>query len=171
MDKGYIQINTGKGKGKTTAALGTCIRTLIAGKKVFFGQFIKGQETAELKLPDYFSGFHIEQFGEGCFIFREPDENDIELANNGLLKCGEALGSGDYDLVVMDEVNPAIHYGLLKTEDVIKVLQNKNEKTEAILTGRYAPPELIELADLVTEMRKIKHYYDNGVAARKGIEF
>ncbi|MDD4127919.1 MAG: cob(I)yrinic acid a,c-diamide adenosyltransferase, partial [Methanomicrobium sp.] len=80
MTKGYIQINTGEGKGKTTAALGTSIRTLIAGRKVFFGQFIKGQDTAELKLPKYFENFHIEQFGDGCFIFREPDENDKMLA-------------------------------------------------------------------------------------------
>ncbi|MDD3976690.1 MAG: cob(I)yrinic acid a,c-diamide adenosyltransferase [Methanomicrobium sp.] len=171
MTRGYIQINTGEGKGKTTAALGTCIRTLIAGRQVFFGQFIKGQNSGELKLSEYFNNFHIEQFGDGCFIFKEPDDNDIQLAKKGLLRCSEALSSGKYSLVVMDEINVAIHSGLLETGDVMEVLKNKNEETEVILTGRYAPIELIDAADLVTEMKKVKHYFDNGVKAREGIEF
>ncbi|MBN2734082.1 MAG: cob(I)yrinic acid a,c-diamide adenosyltransferase [Methanomicrobiaceae archaeon] len=171
MTRGYIQINTGEGKGKTTAALGTCIRTLIAGKKVFFGQFIKGQSTAELKLPEYFENFHIEQFGDGCFIFKKPSETDSKKAHYGLLRCKSALMSGEYGLVVMDEVNVAIKHGLLTSEDVLAVLNEKAEQTEVILTGRYAPKDLINAADLVTEMKKIKHYFDNGVSAREGIEY
>ncbi|MDD3407428.1 MAG: cob(I)yrinic acid a,c-diamide adenosyltransferase [Methanomicrobium sp.] len=171
MTRGYIQINTGEGKGKTTAALGTCIRTLIAGRRVFFGQFIKGQNSGELKLSEYFDNFHIEQFGDGCFIFKEPDDNDIAMAQRGLLRCSDALSSGEYSLVVMDEVNVAIHSGLLKAEEVLDVIKQKNEMTEVILTGRHAPKILIDAADLVTEMKKIKHYFDNGVKARKGIEY
>ncbi|WOF15485.1 cob(I)yrinic acid a,c-diamide adenosyltransferase [Methanoplanus sp. FWC-SCC4] len=171
MHKGYIQINTGDGKGKTTAALGTAVRTLVSGKTVFFGQFIKGVETGELRLSEYFPNFEIEQFGKGCFIFDEPTESDIKIAREGLNRCSEILSSGDYSLVVLDEINVAIYYGLLKTDEVIKVLSEKAENTEVILTGRYAPKELIELADLVTEMKKVKHYFDNGVKARRGIEY
>jgi len=171
MNKGYIQINTGEGKGKTTAALGTCIRTLITGRCVFFGQFVKGRDTAELKLPEYFDNFHIEQFGDGCFIFKKHDENDVLMAQEGLQRCADAMKSGKYSLVVMDEINIAIKTRLIKTSDVINALKEKAEKTEVILTGRYAPEELIDYADLVTEMRKIKHYFDNGVSAREGIEY
>jgi len=171
MIKGYIHINTGDGKGKTTAALGLSVRTLISGGKVFFGQFIKKGDTAELSVPDYFENFTIEQFGEGLLLGRTPDEKDIRSAGEGLLKVANILRSGEYDLVVMDEVNVAISKGLINTEDVISALDNKAENVEVIMTGRYAPEELIERADLVTEMRKVKHYYDKGVKGRKGIEY
>ncbi|EHQ36460.1 cob(I)yrinic acid a,c-diamide adenosyltransferase [Methanoplanus limicola] len=171
MKKGYIHINTGDGKGKTTAALGLSVRTLISGGKVFFGQFIKKGNTAELSVPDYFENFTIEQFGEGLLLGRVPDDNDIRSAEEGLKKVAGILRSGEYDLVVMDEVNVAISKGLIKTEDVLSAINNRAEHVEVIMTGRYAPAELIERADLVTEMRKVKHYYDKGVKGREGIEY
>ncbi len=168
---GYVQINTGDGKGKTTAAFGTSLRMLINGKSVFFGQFIKGMDTAELELPKYFPNFTIKQFGKGCFVWREPDEEDIRMAHDGLIIVAEALKSGKYGLVVLDEINVAVHLGLLTADEVLAALKNRAEGTEVIMTGRHAPSEFIEYADLVTEMKKIKHYFDEGISARKGIEF
>lgn len=171
MKEGYLQVYTGTGKGKTTAAFGTAMRTVLRGGRVFFGQFIKASSTAELFAPDHFSNFTIEQFGEGYFIGTPPTEDDRRLAEEGLLKCAEAMSSEEYDLVVMDEVNVALHYGLLAPAEVIAAIESRAPGTEVICTGRNAPEELIEAADLVTEMRKVKHYFDRGVNARKGIEY
>lgn len=170
MKQGYIQIYTGNGKGKTTAALGISLRAVCAGKRVFFGQFIKGMEYSELKAPEYLPDFVIKQFGRGCFIENKAEEADIIAARAGLEVFNEVLKSGEYDLVVLDEVNVAIHFGLIETGEVLKVLKNRSPGVEVVLTGRYAPEELIEIADLVTEMREIKHYYKKGVKARTGIE-
>jgi len=171
MKKGYLQVYTGTGKGKTTAAFGTAMRTVLHGGTVYFAQFIKAARTAELLVPEHFSNFTIEQFGGGRFIEGEPSGEDIKLAEEGLLRCAEAMSSGDYDLVVMDEVNVAIHYGLLDPAAVIAAIISRSPSTEVICTGRYAPQELIDAADLVTEMRKVKHYFDSGVGAREGIEY
>ncbi len=168
---GYVQINTGNGKGKTTAAFGTSLRMLIRGKSVFFGQFIKGTDTAELEMPKYFPEFTIKQFGKGCFIMRKPDEEDIRMAHEGLKVAAEALKSGRYGLVVLDEVNVAVSVGLLTADEVLDAVKNRAEGTEVIMTGRDAPSEFIEYADLVTEMKKVKHYFDEGISARKGIEY
>lgn len=168
---GYVQINTGNGKGKTTAAFGTSLRMLIRGKSVFFGQFIKGTDTAELSMPKYFPEFTIKQFGKGCFIMRRPDEEDIRMAHEGLKVAAEALKSGRYGLVVLDEVNVAVSVGLLTAAEVLDAVKNRAEGTEVIMTGRDAPSEFIEYADLVTEMKKVKHYFDEGISARKGIEY
>ncbi|MBP5474684.1 MAG: cob(I)yrinic acid a,c-diamide adenosyltransferase [Methanomicrobium sp.] len=168
---GYVQINTGNGKGKTTAAFGTSLRMLIRGKSVFFGQFIKGTDTAELEMPKYFPEFTIKQFGKGCFIMRKPDEEDIRMAHEGLKVAAEALKSGRYGLVVLDEVNVAVSGGLLTAAEVLEAVKNRAEGTEVIMTGRDAPSEFIEYADLVTEMKKVKHYFDEGISARKGIEY
>ncbi len=168
---GYVQINTGNGKGKTTAAFGTSLRMLIRGKSVFFGQFIKGTDTAELEMPKYFPEFTIKQFGKGCFIMRKPDEVDIRMAHEGLKVAAEALKSGRYGLVVLDEVNVAVSVGLLTAAEVLDAVKNRAEGTEVIMTGRDAPSEFIEYADLVTEMKKVKHYFDEGISARKGIEY
>ncbi len=168
---GYVQINTGNGKGKTTAAFGTSLRMLIRGKSVFFGQFIKGTDTAELEMPKYFPEFAIKQFGKGCFIMRKPDEEDIRMAHEGLKVAAEALKSGRYGLVVLDEVNVAVSVGLLTADEVLDAVKNRAEGTEVIMTGRDAPSEFIEYADLVTEMKKVKHYFDEGISARKGIEY
>ena len=170
MDKGFIQVYTGNGKGKTTAALGLSVRAVCAGKKVFFAQFIKGMKYSELDAGNYLKGLQIKQYGGGRFVNKKPTDEDIRQANEGLKECEQILTSGEYDLVVLDEINVALHYKLFPLDRVLKMLDNKNERTEVVLTGRYAPQELIDKADLVTEMKEIKHYYTKGVKARKGIE-
>lgn len=171
MDKGQIHIYTGNGKGKTTAALGLSLRAVCAGKKVFFGQFIKGMDYSELKVVEYLPGFEIQQFGRDCFIYNEPKEEDILAAREGLNICKEIIKNKDYDLVVLDELNIALYYKLFPVEEVIEMLENRADKVEIVITGRYAPQELIDLAHLVTEMKEIKHYYKTGLKARLGIEF
>ncbi len=170
MDKGYIQIYTGNGKGKTTAALGLSLRAACAGKKVFFGQFTKGMKYSELNAVKYLPNFNLEQFGGDHFIFNKPTKADIKLAEKGLKRAEEVLTSGEYDVVVLDEINIALFYELFSVEQVIEMLDKRHEKVEVILTGRYANEKLIEKADLVTEMKEIKHYYTIGVPAREGIE-
>jgi cob(I)alamin adenosyltransferase len=170
MEKGYIQIYTGNGKGKTTAALGLSLRCLCAGNKVFFGQFMKGQDYSELLAPKHFEGLTMEQYGDLHFTRSEPSEEDRRNARRGLNQMKEILVSGQYDLVVFDEINTSLFFHLVDLKDVLAVLDLKPEKTEVLLTGRYAPQEIIDRADLVTEMREIKHYYNSGVPARVGIE-
>ncbi|RBP40284.1 cob(I)yrinic acid a,c-diamide adenosyltransferase [Garciella nitratireducens] len=170
MKKGYVHVYTGNGKGKTTAALGLSLRAICAGKKVFFGQFVKGMDYSELKAVEYLPHFTIQQFGRDCFIFHDPTEKDIEIAKDALKKMGEILAKGEYDLVVMDEVNIALYYHLFSVEDVLKIIDGRAEHVEVVCTGRNAPQELIDRADLVTEMKEIKHYYTQGVQAREGIE-
>lgn len=170
MDKGYIHVYTGNGKGKTTAALGLALRAICAGKKVFIGQFIKGMEYSELKSVDYLPNLVIEQFGRDCFIYKDPEEEDIRLAKAGLDKCRNILKEGNYDIVILDELNIAIYYNLFTVEEAIEAIKERAPHMEVIITGRYAEEEIIQIADLVTEMEEIKHYYNNGVEARKGIE-
>ncbi len=170
LDKGYIQVYTGNGKGKTTAALGITLRTICAGNKAFFGQFMKGQDYSEKKAVQFLPGLTMEQFGGSCFVNGKPTEKDISDAKAGLARMKEILSSGDYDLVVFDEINTSLFFQLVSVEEVMAVLDLKPEKTEVILTGRYAPQEIMDRADLVTEMREIKHYYNAGVDARAGIE-
>ena len=169
LEKGYIQVYTGNGKGKTTSALGLALRACCAGGKVFIGQFMKGQIYSELKAVQLLPSLDIEQFGDVNFISGEPSEEDRANARKGLLRMKEAL-SGGYDVVVFDEINTALYFKLVSEEDVLSALDMKPEKTEVILTGRYAPEAIINRADLVTEMREIKHYYNQGVDARTGIE-
>ncbi len=168
--KGYIQVYTGDGKGKTTAALGLALRAVCAGNKVFFGQFMKGQYTSELNTPDYLPGFTIEQFGDIKFI-TEATESAKWKTYNAFEKMSEILTSGKYDLVIFDEINVAMNMNLLPIQWVLSLLNLKPERTEVILTGRGAPPEIMERADLVTIMTEHKHYYNNGVKARIGIEY
>lgn len=170
MSKGYIQIYTGNGKGKTTCALGLSLRAVCAGKKVFFGQFIKGMEYSELKATKYLPNFKIERFGLDHFIFKNSTKEDIKAARAGLKRIEEILKVGYYDIVVMDELNIALYYKLFQVEEVVKILDKRKEHVEVIITGRYAPQKLIDKADLVTEMREEKHYYSKGVNARIGIE-
>ncbi len=170
MERGYIHIYTGNGKGKTTAALGMSLRCVCAGKRVFFGQFIKDWGYSELKAGKFLPNFEIVQFGRGCFIDRNPNEEDFRAAREGLARCDQVMQSGEYDLVVLDEVNVALSYDLFGVDEVIAILERRDPRVEAVLTGRYAPQELIDIADLVTEMREIKHYYHEGVEARNGIE-
>ena len=168
--KGYIQIYTGNGKGKTTAALGLSLRAAGAGKKVFIGQFIKGMPYSELELVAQLPGVTLKQYGRGCFIEQEPTRADYAAAEKGLDELRAVLKSGDYDVVILDEANVALYFGLISFKQLEKALLERAEHVEVILTGRYAPQELIDLADLVTEMREVKHYYQQGVEARFGIE-
>ncbi|WP_448873629.1 cob(I)yrinic acid a,c-diamide adenosyltransferase [Desulfobulbus propionicus] len=168
--RGYIHVYTGNGKGKTTAALGLSLRAAAAGKKVYIGQFVKGMHYSELDLLPSIANITLKQYGRGCFIYTDPTEEDIAAARAGLSEMARILNSGEYDLVVLDEVNIALYYGLFSFEDLKAALLQRAEQVEVVLTGRYAPQELIDMADLVTEMREIKHYYTMGVEARTGIE-
>lgn len=170
--KGYIQVYTGNGKGKTTAAFGLALRAAGAGKKVYFAQFVKGKTYSEIKaIQKYVPDIVIKQFGRGCFIVKAPTSEDIQAARNGLVEVAGIIASGKYDMVVLDEATIAIYYELFSVSELIGVLLKKPEETEVVITGRYAPEELIELADLVTEMKEVKHYYAKGIQARKGIEY
>jgi cob(I)alamin adenosyltransferase len=167
----YVHVYTGEGKGKTTAALGLALRTIGAGHRAFVGQFVKGMEYSELHAaPLLGDRLRIEQLGRDCFIYREPDEEDRRLAREGLARMATVLRSGEFRLVVLDEANIAVHFGLFTVEELIEALRQRAPEVEAVVTGRRAHPALIEYADLVTEMREIKHYYSQGVVARRGIE-
>ncbi len=169
--KAYIQVYTGNGKGKTTAAIGLAVRAIGAGKKVFFAQFVKGQIYSEVKtILQYLPNITIKQYGLDCFINRKPKQEDVDAARKGFEEVSAVILSGKYDVVVLDEANIAIYYHLFSAEELIGLLKKKPEQTEIIITGRYAPCELIEVADLVTEMTEIKHYYTQGIPARIGIE-
>jgi cob(I)alamin adenosyltransferase len=170
MMKGYIQVYTGNGKGKTTAALGLALRAAAAGKKIFIGQFIKGMHYSELDLLPKIPGITLKQYGRGCFIDKEPTRADYAAANKGLTEMRAVLNSGAYDVVILDEANIALYFGLIRFEELKEALLQRAEQVEVVITGRYAPQELIDLADLVTEMKEVKHYYNRGVEARFGIE-
>jgi cob(I)alamin adenosyltransferase len=171
LTKGYIQVYTGDGKGKTTAAIGLAIRAAGAGLKVYIGQFIKGMDYAELhSLKRFDDLITLKQYGTGCFITGEPSPEDHRLAQEGLEELKTVVASGDYDVVILDEINVAHYFKLVSTDDLMSVIDVKPEHVELVFTGRRAPQELIDRADLVTEMREIKHYYQHGVEARAGIE-
>jgi len=170
LGKGYVHVYTGNGKGKTTAAFGLALRASMSGKKVYIGQFVKGMAYQETKCTRYIPGITIEQYGTECFIDRKPGEKDIKLAKEGLERCRRALSEGMYDVVIMDEVTIAVYFGLIKEEDVICAIKEKAEKTEVVLTGRYASKALMDEANLVSEINEIKHYYRKGVLSRPGID-
>ena len=171
--KGLVQVFTGNGKGKTTAALGTILRAAGHGLRVFVVFFMKGKyDYGEFSTLTKLPNVDIASFG---FRRRTDPANikpeEIEQARLALAAAREATLSGNYDLVVMDEVNVALSLNLIKLEEVIKLIKDKPPDVELILTGRYADTRLIELADLVTEMVKVKHPFDKGIKARKGIEY
>ncbi|HTY81462.1 MAG TPA: cob(I)yrinic acid a,c-diamide adenosyltransferase [Dehalococcoidales bacterium] len=172
-DRGLVQVYTGNGKGKTTAAMGAIARASGHGLRAFLVSFMKGSyKQGEYKSLSLLPGVKIAQFG--LRKFTEPGdvkEEEKAQAAAALDAARKAVNSGDYDLVVMDEVNVALSYELIKLEDVLKLVKEKPANVHLILTGRYAPEKLIEAADLATEMVKIKHPYDEGIKARKGIEF
>ena len=168
--KGYIHVYTGNGKGKTTAAFGLAVRALCAGKSVYIGQFVKSMLYNETKIGQLFDQVKIEQLGRGCFIGKDPEAIDIRMARDGLTRCAALLESGEYDVVILDELTIALHFGLLTIDAVLDALNRRHPAVEVVVTGRYAPQELIDAADLVTEMREIKHYYTQGVLSRDGID-
>ena len=170
---GYIQVYTGNGKGKTTAALGLALRAAGHGFKTFIGQFLKGRPSGEIEAARRLSPLvRIEQFGrEGFILVKDgPDDEDVTKARAGLARSLEAMLSGDYRIVVLDEINTAVHFGLVPESEVLALLDRKPAGVELVLTGRYAPDSFLERADLVTEMTERKHYHSQGVKARDGIE-
>lgn len=171
LSHGYVQIYTGDGKGKTTAALGLALRAAGHGLRTYIGQFMKGQSYGELDALRDHPAITIEQYGDvRCIRREEVTPAHVEQAHRGLERARQALLSGQYDIVVLDEVNVTIWFGLLTVEEVLALVDQRPARVELVLTGRRAPQALIERADLVTEMREVKHYYQQGVEARKGIE-
>lgn len=172
--KGLVIVNTGDGKGKTTAALGLALRAVGQGMTVSMVQFIKGSwKYGELEAPKFLPGFEIWPMGKGFVGIggKEPDPEDIALARDTLVAGKEIVNSGTRDMVILDEVNCAVALGLISAEEVLDLIANKPKNVHLVLTGRSAHPKVIEAADLVTEMREIKHPYKTGVKAQKGIEF
>ncbi|MFW6163300.1 MAG: cob(I)yrinic acid a,c-diamide adenosyltransferase [Planctomycetota bacterium] len=171
-DRGCVQVYTGDGKGKTTAALGLALRAAGAGLRVFIAQFAKGRHTAELDALERFRDLiEIRQYGTGRFLRGEPTAEDIEAARRGLAETRQAILSENFSLVILDEGNAAAHLGLLSPSDLVALIDARPEAVELVFTGRDAPAEVIERADLVTEMRAVKHYFADGMQARRGIEF
>lgn len=171
LRKGYVQLYTGDGKGKTTAAIGLAIRAAGHGLHTYIGQFMKGWHYGELDALRDHPYITLEQYGDvRCIRREEVTPEHVRQAHAGLERAREAMLSCQYDIIILDEVNIAIWFGLLTVEEVLSFLDQRPEHVEVVLTGRRAPPELIERADLVTEMREVKHYYQQGVPARKGIE-
>jgi cob(I)alamin adenosyltransferase len=170
FSRGCLQVYTGNGKGKTTAAIGLAVRALGAGMKVFFGQFVKCGEYSELAILRDLENLTLRQYGEEGFIFGKPGVSDLEAAACGVRDAMGAFAGGNYGLVVLDEVNVAYSLGMISLPELLEIAASRNDKTELVMTGRGAPPELLEAADLVTEMREIKHYFKTGLKARKGIE-
>ncbi len=176
MEKGYIHVYTGDGKGKTTAALGLALRALGAGFSVYIGQFIKGMRYSEIGALETLAAalgpgrLALRQYGRGCFLFRAPEPADLDAAAAGLAEAREALESGEFDLVVLDELCVAMKLGVVPEPDVLALLAARPAGVELVLTGRGAPEAVLAAADLVTEMREVRHYYRKGVEAREGIE-
>jgi len=169
--KGYLQIYTGNGKGKTTAAFGLALRAAGAGLRTYIAQFVKGMEYSEhrtfARLSDAIT---VKQYGRHFFLHHDPDPEDIRIAQEGLEHIREVMLSGKYDIIILDEADIATYYSLFSVEDLLNLIHARPQNIEMVITGRYADPRVIEEADLVTEMREIKHYYKQGVLARDGIE-
>ena len=171
LEKGYVHVYTGTGKGKTTAMLGLTLRAVGAGLRVYIGQFVKSMAYCEVKaIEEYLPNVISERYGPGCLLGRKPTPEDAEITKQGFKKAINAISSGDYDIVMLDEINVAIYLGLLDVESVLEVIRQKPENVELVLTGRFAPPEIINSADLVSEISEVKHYYTTGVLSREGID-
>ena len=173
IGKGYIQVYTGNGKGKTTAALGLAFRAMGRGLRTYVGQFMKGQKYAELDAAKAVKPYiTFDQFGKKDFIHvkNPPRPEDVRMAQEGLAKAHKAMTAGIYDIVILDEIVTAHYFNLVSLDDMLSFIKNKPDNVELVLTGRYAPQELIDAADLVTEMLEVKHYYQKGIASRDGIE-
>jgi cob(I)alamin adenosyltransferase len=173
LEKGLIQVYTGNGKGKTSAAFGLALRAIGNGLKVFVIQFIKGGfDYGELHAAKFLPNLELRAFGRGKFISKTPpDKEDVELAREGFELAKNVIEGGNFDVVILDEINVAMHLKLLGVNNVLDLIRNKPKHVELVLTGRNAPSEIVEIADLVTEMREVKHPYALGVQPRKGIEY
>jgi cob(I)alamin adenosyltransferase len=171
MRRGYVQVYTGNGKGKTTAALGLAMRSVGAGHRVFIAQFIKKRRCSEHVLLDELRDrITLRQYGTGFLMGKKPSKAAVRAARTGYEEVREALFSKQYDVVILDEANVAVRYGLITAQDLLELMALKPNKVELVITGRYADDRIVEAADLVTEMREVKHYREKGVSARRGIE-
>ncbi len=171
--QGFVQVYTGDGKGKTTCALGLALRAVGQGLRVFIVQFLKGRESGEVRAAARLAPeLTIRSFGRpGLVNFKSPAAEDLALARQALDLGRHLIRSGEYEVVILDEINVALAGQLLPLAEVLQLLQERPPGVEVVLTGRSAPPELVAVADLVTEMRPVKHYYEAGVAGRRGIEW
>ncbi len=170
---GLIQVFTGDGKGKTTAALGEALRACGHNFKVLVVQFMKGQiEYGEVKIASKVPNLELKQFGLPTFVKKgDPSDEDLRLAREGFEFAKSAIMKKKYDMVILDELNVAIDYGLVKLKDALDLLRNKPEHVEIIVTGRYATQEIIDIADLVSRIDEVKHPYQKGIFSRKGVEW
>jgi cob(I)alamin adenosyltransferase len=166
-----IQVYTGNGKGKTTAACGLALRAAGAGLNVYIGQFAKGRCYNEIKAFKKIGNIKVEQFGRSCFIKKTPDKIDQQMALAGLKRLSNIVTQKKYQVVILDEINIVVKLGLIPLIDLLKLIKSTPKNIELVLTGRYAHPKIIKLADLVSQIREVKHYYAKGVKARPGIEF
>ena len=168
---GYVQVYTGDGQGKTTAAMGLALRAAGAGLKVFIAQFVKSEKYSEIfaleRFPELIT---CRQYGSGCWLQGRPSDEDVRLAKSALEEVRRIVAAGGHDVVILDEANIATYFGLLTVDDLTALIDIKPPGVELVFTGRKADPKLIERADLVSEMREVKHYYQKGVLARKGID-
>jgi len=171
MKKGLVQIYTGSGKGKTTAALGLALRAAGAGLSVYMMQFLKSGSYSEIKTLKKVKNITAAQCGRGCLLKRKVKKIDVDYAAAGLLKARKIIMSGKYNIVILDEINVALNLGLIKAGDIVDIIKRRPRHVELVLTGRYCPKTLERHADLVTEMREIKHPYRKGLKARPGIEY
>lgn len=173
LEQGLVQVYTGEGKGKTTAALGLALRAAGWHLRTFIAQFMKQQPSGEQESVKLLAPYvTLERFGRAGFVRRgQPAPEDVALAHEGLERARAAITGGEYDLVILDEISAAISHGLLSEQQVLEVIELKPAHVELVLTGRDAPPGLLARADLVTRMVQEKHPYERGVAARRGIEY
>jgi ATP:corrinoid adenosyltransferase len=171
--KGLVIVITGNGKGKTIAAFGQALRAIGQGYRVFVLQFMKGRKYGEfIAAEKYLPHLTIRMSGLDSFVMRDnPAAIDIELAQKGLAAAKKAIASGKYDMIILDEINVALDFKLIALPEVIGLIKNKPPALDLILTGRYAPPEIIELADTVSEIQEVKHHYNKGIKDRAGIEY
>ncbi len=168
--KGYVQVYTGNGKGKTTASLGLALRAAGAGLTIYIVQFLKKGDYSEIKALSGFENITIEQYGLGKFVKGKPSDEDIKAGQRGLRKLKDILNAGQHDLVIAEEANVAVMCHLFSEKELLELIDNKPEHVELVITGRGATSKVIEKADLVSEINEVKHYYKQGVTARVGIE-
>jgi len=169
---GLIMVFTGDGKGKTISAVGQAVLALGHGYRVFMIHFMKGRDFGEFLATEHMPNLTVVRAGRDCFVCRDnPDPVDTELAKEGFARAEKAILSGDYDMVVLDEINVAVDYGLIAEEELLNLLKKKPDRVSVILTGRGASAELVKIADMVSEVRAIKHHYDKGVECCMGIDY
>jgi len=173
LEEGLVQVYTGNGKGKTSAAFGLALRAIGRGLRVYVIQFIKGGfDYGELYIVDKLPNLKVKAFGRGRFVTEKPPQKeDVELAQEALALAQEVIKNEEYDIVILDEVNVALNLKLIGTEKILELMKNKPKHVELVLTGRYAPDKIIKAADLVTELKEVKHPFNKGFQARKGIEY